>query len=192
MRALTLMASTIALALTTFATNAAEMTAKDMPKTKGMPAYSIVWIDGDIVKGDHERFSRIVSNRNRVMVALNSDGGLLHEGLNIGLLIRHKAMGTAVYKDCVSVCAMMWLAGTFRIVDTDARIGFHAAYRTEGDKPIESGSGNALIGGYLMRLGFSWDAIGYLTSAPPDKVEWLNGANAKKYGIKVSTYELKK
>jgi hypothetical protein len=190
MRALALMAS-IALALTTFAANAAEMTFKDVPKSKGMPAYTIVWIDGDIVEGDYEKFARFVSKRKQVMVALNSNGGLIGEGLNIGLLIRQKAMVTAVYKDCASVCGLMWLAGTFRIVSTEAHIGFHAAYRLEKDKPVEDGSANALVGGYLMRLGFSWAAIEYLTSAPSETVEWLNSAKAKKYGIAASIYEPK-
>jgi hypothetical protein len=191
MRALTLMAS-IALTLTTFAANAAEMTYKDVPKSKGMPAYTIVWIDGDIVQGDYEKFANFVSKRKRVMVTLNSNGGLISEGLNIGLLIRQKAMGTAVFKDCVSVCGLMWLAGTFRSVSTEARIGFHAAYRLENGKPVEDGSANALVGGYLMRLSFNWAAIEYLTSAPSETVEWLNSANAKKYGIVVSVYEPKK
>jgi hypothetical protein len=191
MRALTYVAS-LALALTTFAASAAEMTYKDVPKSKGIQAYTIVWIDGRIEEGDYEKFARFVSKRNRVMVALNSDGGLISEGLNIGLLIRQKAMVTAVYKDCVSVCGLMWLAGTYRVVSTEAAVGFHAAYRLENGKPVEDGSANALVGGYLMRLGFSWAAIEYLTSAPSETVEWLNSDKAKKYGIVASVYEPKK
>jgi hypothetical protein len=185
-------ASALALALTTFAANAAEITVKDFPKSKNMPSYSAVWITGDIERGDFEKFTRIVSKRNRVMVALHSDGGLVNEGLNIGLLIRQKAMPTVVYHDCVSVFGMMWLAGVHRTVSTEAKVGFHAAFRLENGKPVEDGSANALVGGYLMRLGFSWEAIEFLTSAPSETVEWLNSAKAKKYGIKVSVYEPKK
>jgi hypothetical protein len=191
MRVLTYVAS-LALALTTFAANAAEMTYKDVPKSKGVPAYTIVWISGDIEKGDYSKFANFVSKRNRVMVVLDSPGGLLNEGLNIGLLIRQKAFATAVYNECVSVCGLMWLAGTYRVVSTEAKIGFHAAYRVENDKPIEDGSGNAFVGRYLTVLNFSWEAIEFLTSAAPDSVEWLNGVKAKKFGITASVYDPKK
>ena len=46
-----------------------------------------------------------------------------------------------------------------------------------------STSGNGLVGGYLMKLGFGWRAISYLTETNPDSMAWLNGAKAKELGI---------
>jgi hypothetical protein len=187
MRALTYVAS-LALALTTFVANAAEMTFKEYPKSKDRgAAYTTIYINGDIEKGDYEQFATFVNKKRNVqLVVLNSPGGSLNDGLNIGLLIRQKKMSTIVFDRCISVCGLMWLAGTDRAVSTEAKIGFHAAYRMENDKPIEDGTGNAWVGRYLTLLGFSWNAIEFLTSAAPDSVEWLNDVKAKKYGITAS------
>ena len=46
---------------------------------------------------------------------------------------------------------------------------------------------NALIGAYLSKLGLSYDAIGYMTDAPPDDMRWLTPVDAAKYHI---TYSL--
>ena len=44
-----------------------------------------------------------------------------------------------------------------------------------------------LIGAYLSKLGLSYDAIAYMTDAPPDEMRWLTPVDAEKYHI---TYSL--
>src|SRR5215211_9432284 len=94
----------------------------------------------------------------KVIVTLIGPGGSL-TGLRIGELIKAKGMSTFVPEDrkCGSVCALIWLAGTPRpIGEKNVRIGFHGAYIANGEV---TGPGNALVGSYLTKLGFSDAAI---------------------------------
>jgi hypothetical protein len=85
-------------------------------------------IKGDILNGDYDKFKRIA---NRLpygtVIVLNSRGGLLVDGLNIGTTIKAKGFRTFAYDYCMSVCAMMWLAGWERSTTSDTSIGFHGA-----------------------------------------------------------------
>ncbi len=149
---------------------------------KTMP---IVYITGPIVDGDAKKFASLTAKypAGRTLVVLHSDGGSLVNGLDIGLMIRERRMSTVVYGRCVSVCGMMWLAGAPRAVAADARIGFHSAYTVKDDKAVTSGGANALAGGYLVKLGFKWSTIHYLTNTDPEEVEWLNDEKAKELGV---------
>ena len=66
-----------------------------------------------------------------------------------------------------------------------ASVGFHAAYILKSYGPIESSSGNAILGAYLNQLGLSEDAILYITQAAPTSIQWMNMDDAGKYGIVV-------
>jgi hypothetical protein len=82
---------------------------------------------------------------------------------------------------CASACGWIWLAGTTRYVSLAAQIGFHAVYTgTSGDV---SSAGNALVGAYLIKLGLSYQAIAFVTSAPPDSIRWIHPADAERIGI---------
>ena len=104
------------------------------------------------------------------------------EGLSIGEAIAHRGFATVANDKCLSACALTWLAGPQRAVYPNTHIGFHAAYRSS-DKQ-ESGVANALVGSYLTKLGFSADAIAYMTKAAPASMEWLTKEKAQQYGIK--------
>jgi len=65
-----------------------------------------------------------------------------------------------------------------------ALIGLHAAY--DAGSGVVSGSANALVGAYLSKIGLSYDAVMYATSAEPDNIKWLTVTDAQKYGIDVS------
>jgi hypothetical protein len=157
-------------------TQAAEM---NVTVIKGIPT---IYVGGDIVTGDADKFLRLTARfpAGKSAVVLNSPGGLIGEGIIMGLMVREKRMVTVVFNECASMCG--WLAGFPRYVSTEAAIGFHAIRTGEEDKSVSS-SGNALVGGYLMKLGFGWRAISYLTETKPDSMAWLNGAKAKELGI---------
>jgi hypothetical protein len=179
-----LLAATMVAALTT-TTHAAQMWFEDRA----------FFIRGDIVRGDEEQFKKLVTKYKQprgTMVVLKSDGGKMVAGLNIGLAIRALQYRTLAVDECVSVCAFMWLAGQPRSVFDNASIGFHGVYTKKDDGTVEAArSGNALAGAYLARLGFSYDAIEYMTHAGPDEAEWLDNAKAKKYNIQVAVLKSK-
>jgi len=72
--------------------------------------------------------------------------------------------------------------GNPRGAATTARIGFHAASDQEG---TDKGGANALVGAFLKDIGLSYEAILYITKAPPKGMQWLNFDDAKRLGIDV-------
>jgi hypothetical protein len=64
---------------------------------------------------------------------------------------------------------------------------FHAAYRVVDGKASESGVGKALVGSYLNQIGLPDAAIIYVTSAPPEGIDWLTPEKAAGVGI---SYEI--
>jgi hypothetical protein len=171
--------------LTSAAANAADFT---VSKVKG--GYYVVLIEGDIVVGDDVKFDKLTRKipSGNAMIGLISDGGSLGAGLNIGITIRSKRFVTLVSENtkCLSVCAFAWLAGVERFVTKDSYVGFHGAFKFENDKAEVSGAGNAVVGAYLARLGFSYDAIYMLTKTKPDDMLWMTGELAQKLGIKAT------
>lgn len=144
-------------------------------------------ITGQIDHGDADRFDEVAATvSGPAVVLLRSPGGLVVDGLNIGITIRNKGYSTLVPADavCASVCGLIWLAGSSRFLSESSKIGFHAAYREGGQ---ESGQGNALMGAYLAKLGLSYRAVAYVTEAGPEDMHWLDPNDAASVGI---TYSL--
>jgi len=131
------------------------------PSTSTAPT---IVITGTLVSGDFAKFSTYadtITAGTKAVVTLDSKGGLVAEGLNMGQAIAHQGFATVANHECLSACALAWLAGARRAVYPNTRIGFHAAYRSY-DKQ-ESGAANALVGSYLTKLGFSADAVVYVS-----------------------------
>src|ERR1019366_1655478 len=115
----------------------------------------MIVVNGQINAGDDREFIRLASGHDRALIFLNSPGGSMIAALNIGKFVRLRGWDTAVADKqlCFLACAVLWLAGINRYMAETALIGFHAAYRVEHDKAVESGMGNALVGAYLNGLG---------------------------------------
>lgn len=147
----------------------------------------VISITGVIDAMDGDGFSVIANQYPQALVKLNSPGGNLLAGLQIGRLVRHRNFSTAVIGDstCASICAIIWLAGTSRYTDTTARIGFHAAASVKNGVAQESGAPNAVLGSFLGSLGLSDKAIAYLTSSAPTSMTWLTESKANELGLNV-------
>jgi hypothetical protein len=147
-----------------------------------LPDARAVTIEGEIQPNDFEIFKEKTSRLNgQHIVGLQSYGGNIIAALQIGEFIRMRGWQTFVPKECHSACALIWLAGVKRAMNSTARIGFHAA-SVDGR---EIGSGNALVGAYLTRLGYSYGAVAFATTAAPDDIALLSPARAKSLGIEV-------
>ena len=154
----------------------------------------IIAISGEIVKGDADKFAAIaVTAPADTLVTLSSGGGRIFESMMIGEAIRARHFATGIPNDatCASACGLIWLAGTPRYIGSTGRVGFHAAYIVNEGVASETGNGNALVGAYLTKLGLSYEAIFYITSAGPDDMTWLHLADAKRIGIDAITVEKK-
>jgi hypothetical protein len=150
---------------------------------------NLIVIDGAINLGDEVAFKNTVTTASDAIVVLESEGGSVSAALEIGQTIREKGFATSVSPDtlCASACALVWLAGSTRFRSEASHIGFHAAYVVTDGKPVESGVANALVGAYLNQIGLSQEAVIFVTSAPPEGIEWLTNANATQIGISFST-----
>jgi len=103
-------------------------------------------IAGPLVSGDFAKFSTYadrITAGTKAVITLDSNGGLVVEGLDIGEAIARRGFATAANHKCLSACALTWLAGARRAVYPNTGIGFHAAYRS--DDKQESGVANALV-----------------------------------------------
>jgi len=145
----------------------------------------IISISGEIKKGDDARFRSIAAELSSAIVLLDSDGGAITPAMDIGRTIKLREYSTAVYKNgiCASACALIWIAGTRRVVFEGGKVGFHASYQDIDGSKIQTGMGNALVGHYLSQLGFGEKAVMFATAAPPEKVLWLTSESASFAGI---------
>ena len=153
----------------------------------GKPETPVIGINGQIEEADVDRFQGLAANRNNAMVLLRSNGGKLAPALRIGEMIRAKGYNTIVKDYCMSACALIWLAGSKRVMTATAHIGLHQAYSIAGQA---DGMANAIVGSYLTRLGLGYPAIAYATQASPNDVKWLTVDDAKRVGIPVFTVDL--
>ena len=152
---------------------------------KSGQAGTLVSVSGDLELADGERFANLVRPLGPTIVILNSRGGSLLAGLRIGQIASSRKFATVVPNDsiCASACALAWLGGAARYLGPRGRLGFHAAYMGDSGAEQVSGSGNALVGAYLERLGLSEEAIYALTDAAPNSMRWIDVATANSLGI---------
>ncbi|WP_042778667.1 hypothetical protein [Sinorhizobium fredii] len=167
--------------------------AAEIAREPGSDGIEIVSVTGTFNDGDDADFRKLAATIDRAVVVLNSGGGNLHAGLEIGRAIRLRGFATAVPPDalCASACALTWLAGSPRLLDDTSKLGFHAAYRLINGQASEYGAANALVGAYLNQLGLNDKAVFYITSAPPEGVEWLTANTAATVGISYEPVSVK-
>jgi hypothetical protein len=153
----------------------------------GKPDAPVIGINGAIEEADVDGFQGLAATRNNALVLLRSGGGKMAPAIRIGEMIRAKGYNTIVKDYCMSACALIWLAGSKRLMTPSARIGLHQAYSVAGQA---DGMGNAILGSYLTRLGLGYSAIAYATQARPNDIKWLTVDDAKRVGIPVITVDL--
>ncbi len=161
------------------------VTAAEINRQIGDDGIDLISVTGILNDGDDALFRKLAAASDKAIIALNSEGGSVRTGIEIGRAIKLRGFATAVPSDtlCASACALTWLAGSPRFLDGSSKLGFHAAYRVVDGKASESGVGNALVGAYLNQIGLPDNAIIYVTSAPPEGIEWLTADKATTVGI---------
>lgn len=147
-----------------------------------------ILVRGEIAFDDADTFRVVVAGVTQAIVVLESPGGSLFGGIELGKAIRLRGFPTLVLSQsaCASSCALAWLAGVPRVMAEDAFVGFHAAFLMDASgAKREVGSGNALVGAYLTNLGLREEAVFALTSAPPDGITRFDRDFSQRYGIPV-------
>jgi hypothetical protein len=155
-------------------------------ESTGADKPALVVVQGSFDAKDGEQFFTKTSSLTAALVRLESNGGSLVAGIQIGETIRLKGLQTLVPAGarCASACAMAWLGGTQRFMEPGAQIGLHSAYNAKSGQG--TGIANALLGAYLNRVGLPYSAVVYITQSAPQSITWLSIADAKRLGIEVS------
>jgi hypothetical protein len=151
---------------------------------------TFISVEGELALGDEKRFADAAIGLSDAIVGLNSPGGNMLAGIEIGQAIRLKGFRTLVPQgfQCASACAFAWLGGTPRLMGQGATVGFHAMFTTENGQNTVSSAGNAVVGAYLSQLGLSMQAITYITEKQPNDIQWLSFDDAAQLGIEVSKF----
>jgi len=164
----------------------------------GVPS---VYLDGTIDTEAPRRFAQLVSEGRIPLgsnVFLNSPGGDLEAGLQLGRLFRASQLQTWVAVQagadgaqaspafCASACAYAYLGGKYRIApSSNEHFGVHQFYMagsSTGDvSTIEQASADIVQ--FLRDMGIDPGLFSVATAAAPSQVNWLSGEDMLKYGL---------
>lgn len=136
----------------------------------GRNAPAEIYIDGEITPSlPRQLASALASNKiERATIYINSIGGDLQAGMELGEFIRRSGFNTAIGRrgaaygkaipgSCQSACLMTFAGGVYRFADANTFFGIHRFYsRSVSSHDLALGQViSAAITGYLIRLGVS-------------------------------------
>lgn len=125
-------------------------------------------------------------------VDLNSPGGLLSSGIELGQLIRAYPLRTSIGQPpnssshlCASACAFAFFGGVERIIHNEGRLGLHQFYGGTSNAYTESIT-QFIVGDLLEfaeRMGIDARVIREAAQTPPEEMTWLDKQQLEHYGI---------
>jgi hypothetical protein len=163
---------------------------------------NLIYVFGRIEPGDDAKLSKILLSDksftgDKSAVVMDSPGGNLEAGIKMAMMIHARQLATLVPEEssCASVCAMMWLGGSRRLVADSGQIGFHAASDTLTNrrtgavvKRTASAEGTGMMLKYYNWLGLPAATGQFLVSESYRSVHWISGDELKKYGIEAYAF----
>jgi hypothetical protein len=153
-----------------------------------VPAISI---GGRIEPGDEKTFHSLVGAAPNALIVLAGPGGNVGAALAIGYEIRARGLKTFVPARgfCASSCALIWLAGTTRLLGMDAHIGFHALSVPHGGRAYaETHEFDPVLMHYLLQLGYAGDATATIVNTPSLGLRWLDRIELNSNGFGAESY----
>ena len=162
---------------------------------------NIIVADGNIVPDTPKRFQEFLDSDRldgfRFIVHLNSDGGSLYGGIQLGRMIRANGFATGIqsYQPraagagswwpaaepglCMSACALAFLGGENRAIDSASHIGFHQfsssrassdaqsnTFKTEATTQLVSSD----VLDYIVSMGASVELFMRMSHALPNEM----------------------
>lgn len=136
----------------------------------GGSAPAEIYLDGEITPTLPRQLAAALASNHieRGTIYINSIGGDLQAGLELGEFIRKTGFNTAIGKrgssygkpapgSCQSACLMTFAGGVYRFAEPQSFFGIHRFYsRTAGSEDLALGQVlSAAITGYLLRMGVS-------------------------------------
>lgn len=136
----------------------------------GRSAPAEIYIDGEITPALPKQLAAALGSNNivRGTIYINSVGGDLQAGLQLGEYIRKAGFNTAIGKrglaygkptpgSCQSACLMTFAGGVYRFAEPKSFFGIHRFFKRSSDsQDLALGQVlSAAITGYLLRMGVS-------------------------------------
>lgn len=178
-------------------------------------ATSTIVLTGSIDEGDAALFKFFWDENAydswNFIVAMDSPGGNLWEGIEIGTFIREMGVKTQVQKfaphtgeasefdwspvmpggGCFSACALAFMGGVEREISEDAEIGFHQfSSRTDddaGSAMVRAQSVSAVLSSYLRSMGAAPELFEMMSMTAPSDMFVPRLENLVQLGIVPST-----
>jgi hypothetical protein len=155
---------------------------------------TLVYLDGRIDADAPDRLARALDRVDgKVAIWLNSPGGNLFAGMQLGRVIRKHAASTHIidYRtllpgECYSACSLAFLGGVFRFNDNGARYGVHRASLQGGPTPGDRDLGpdlSAAIKGYIREMEVDARLFDLWVKAGPDEMYVLSQRQASELGV---------
>jgi len=154
---------------------------------------TLVYLDGTIDAGAPDRLSAALEEtRGKVAVWLNSPGGNLFAGMQLGRVIRKHGASTHIIDsrtlrpgECYSACSLAFLGGVSRFNDNGARYGVHRA-SVAGAAVRDRDLGqdlSAVIESYIREMGVDDRLFDLWVKAGPDEMYILSRREARELGV---------
>lgn len=131
---------------------------------------AVLRILGNVEPGFSKKLlEAIKSNHNIKYVSLGSGGGSVNEALEAGRIIRRFSLGTTLWNECESACALVFLGGVERTIWSPyPNLGFHQVHSNGIAAPINSVVYER-IAEYAKEMGVNQRVvINAMLSAPPN------------------------
>jgi hypothetical protein len=173
----------------------APMTVTVLPRSKSddIRGTALVYLDGRIDADAPRRLSEaLVGIDGKISAWLNSPGGNLFAGMELGRIIRAHGASTHIidYRtlrpgQCYSACAMTFLGGVYRFNNNGARYGVHRASLLVGPNG-ETDLGHHLssaIGHYIREMGVDPRLLDICMKAGRHEMYLLSQEEAKTLGV---------
>jgi hypothetical protein len=123
-----------------------------------------------------EQARREWNGRRATAIVLNSGGGSVAGGREMGIMIAHGGQ-------CSSACVLIWSAGAFKSVGDDSRVGVHMARNIEDGDPAVDGTIFTLH--WLQKTGAPNSVVVGAMSTKPDDIYWLSENELIAWGAKI-------
>jgi len=154
---------------------------------------TLVYLAGTIDAGAPDRLSSALEGTGgKIAVWLNSPGGNLFAGMQLGRVIRKHGASTHIIDsrtlrpgECYSACSLAFLGGVSRFNDNGARYGVHRASvagTATGDRDLGQDL-SAVIESYIREMGVDDRLFDLWVKAAPDQMYILSRREARELGV---------
>ena len=142
---------------------------------------------------DQELAAALRAHPDAQALVVSGPGGSLNAALRAARLANDHGVAVYAVDDCVSACAMLWVAARQREMKPQARIGLHQA-RPGNEAAVDLWTWvgehvEAQKRTLLADAGFPAAAIDVALATPPTAVAWFTFPELRTLGVRVGTWQ---